>query len=276
MQTIDVLDKGHVQYMDHMGTDLTVVNAARVSFDKESDWASEYSTACCSTEGGSCPYETEHLNTLSERDRSLIFFLARGLRQKEWDAEIQKFCDTTDPAVMEKMMLEFRRRAQHWAPFSHAMLSVRIKAPLFVARQLFKHKVGFAESEISMRYVKHSTERYVPKEWRGVPEAGVKQGSEGVVEVKATLAGDIEVHRQYSSGIYTELLSENVAPELARIELPMATYTEWILTGSVAAFARLYNQRIDSHAQWEAQQYAKAIGEIVESYFPVSWEALTQ
>lgn len=256
---IACLDKGHVQYMDHMGTDLTVVNAARVSFDMQSEWEKE-----------------GIVHRLSDKDRSLIYFLARGLRQKEWDEEIQKFCDTTDPTQMEKMMLAFRRRAQHWAPFSHAMLSVRIKAPLFVARQLFKHKVGFAESEISMRYVKHSTERYVPEEWRGVPEAGVKQGSEGVVPVRMGTKIWIEETQGDVSQCYKDLLREGVAPEMARMELPMATYTEWILTGSVVAWARLYNQRIDSHAQWETQQYAQAIGEIIEPYFPVSWEALTQ
>lgn len=272
------LDKGHVQCMDHMGTDLSVVNAARVSFDKESEW-----------EWGE-PVEREESNyphsrsydvwveypdkKLSSRDTSLIYFLARGLRQSEWDAEVQRFCDTTDPEQMEKMMVSLRRRAQHWAPFSHAIVSLRVKAPVFVVRQLFKHKVGFAESEVSLRYVKHSTERYVPEEWRGVPEEGVKQGSEGKVDLTPEMTTDTELQREDTSRLYEGLLRSGVAPELARIELPFATYTEWIWTGSIAAFARMFNQRTDSHAQWESQEYARAVGEIIAPMFPVSWEAL--
>ena len=279
--TIQVLDKGSVGYMDHMGTDLSVVNAARVSFDKESEWAweclmcgdsseNEVTEKCGQYDQSMC----DVVDTLSSRDTSLIYFVARGLRQSEWDAEVQRFCDTTDPEQMEKMMVSLRRRAQHWAPFSHAIVSLRVKAPVFVVRQLVKHKVGFAESEVSLRYIKHSPERYVPAEWRGVPEEGVKQGSKGKVDLTPEMTTDTELQREDTSRLYEGLLRSGVAPELARIELPFATYTEWIWPGSIAAFARMFNQRTDSHAQWESQEYARAVGEIIAPMFPVSWEAL--
>ena len=84
-----------------------------------------------------------------------------------------------------------------------------------------------------------------------------------------------ENHVDDAIDVYKELLSQGVAPEQARAVLPQGTYTEWYWTGSLSAYARVYKQRIDSHAQWEVQKYADAIGKIIEPLFPVSWKALT-
>ena len=226
MTKINVLDKGFVQLMRCADSDLDVVNAARVSFDKESDW--EYVPL---------PDDptTVAFTRLSDRDTKLIHYLARE---------------------------------NHWSPFSHPQIRLRVKAPIFVRTQLFKHKVGAVENEISRRYVDTPPELYIPKKWRGRPDKSIKQGSGGE---SIPFAYNHEGHLI----VYQRALDEGVAPEQARMVLPQSTYTEWIWTGSLAAFARVFNQRSDSHAQWEAQQYAKAIGEIMEPLFQVSWRALT-
>jgi thymidylate synthase (FAD) len=224
---IIVLDKGHVEYIEHMGSDLTVVNAARVSFAKTSEWET--------TEDGT--YK------LSQRDERLIKYLAQH---------------------------------NHWTPFAHPQITLRIKAPIFVRTQLFKHKVGFTENEISRRYVTNEPEFYTP-DWRSAPTDGAKQGSsdfiyDPVVEDLDRMYNRIALE---SVDIYKELMKNGVAPEQARSVLPQGTYTEWWWTGSLSAYARVFKQRIDAHAQWEIQQYANAIEKILEPLFPHSWAVLT-
>jgi len=226
-QKINVLDKGHVEYVDHMGSDLTVVNAARVSFAKTSEWET--------TEDGA--------RVLSQKDQRLIKYLANH---------------------------------NHWTPFAHPQVTLRIKAPIFVRTQLFKHKVGFTENEISRRYVTNEPEFYTP-DWRAAPTDGAKQGSSDFIT--DVYVNDLD--RMYTRNalecvdIYKELLKEGVAPEQARAILPQGTYTEWWWTGSLSAYARVFKQRIDAHAQWEVQRYAEAIGKILEPLFPHSWAVLT-
>jgi thymidylate synthase (FAD) len=227
---INVLDSiGFVQFVSCMGDDLTVVNAARVSFNKESEWE-----------------EVNHEGDgiLSEKDIKLIRYLAKH---------------------------------KHWTPFAHPQITLRIKAPIFIRTQLFKHKVGFVENEVSRRYVSNSPEVYMPR-WRGKPTNGAKQGSEDFMPIDDSYN---TVNRNYQFTVreslrtYEELLNKGVAPEQARSALPQGTYTEWWWTGSLSAYARVYHQRSDSHAQWEVQQYAHAIGQIIEPLFPESWKVLT-
>lgn len=216
---IDVLDKGFVQYVMHMGNDLTVVNAARVSFNSES---------------------TE----FTERDGKLVNYLAKH---------------------------------KHWTPFAHPQITLRIKAPIFIRTQLFKHKVGFVENEVSRRYVSDAPEIYIPN-WRGKPTNGAKQGSEDFMpidDVYNTLNRSYEMTARDALHTYEDLLAKGVAPEQARSVLPQGTYTEWWWTGSLSAYARVYSQRIDPHAQWEVRQYAQAIYDIIQPLYPVSWLALT-
>jgi thymidylate synthase (FAD) len=211
-----VLDLGHVEYVSHMGNDLTVANAARVSFNQESD-------------------------EFVEKDEKLISYLAKH---------------------------------NHWTPFSHPQITLRIKAPIFVRTQLFKHKVGFTENEISRRYVKYAPEFYVPK-WRYAPTGNAKQGSGDFIENTEHLEILYTLTALDAVNAYNKLLEQGVAPEQARGILPQGTYTEWWWTGSLSAYARVFKQRIDTHAQWEVQQYAAAIGQIIEPLFPVCWKHLT-
>ena len=233
MNTQKVLDHGFVQYVDHMGDDLTIVNAARVSFNKESAWDGEQHWT------GSIKDKA-----LSEKDQKLIAYLAKH---------------------------------KHWTPFAHPQITLRIKAPVFIRTQLFKHKVGMTENEVSRRYVSDPPVVYFPH-WRGKPTNGAKQGSEDFMPIDETYN---TVGRYYDMSIrdalhtYEQLVKMGVAPEQARAVLPQGTYTEWWWTGSLSAFARVYTQRVDPHAQWECQEYAKAIAQIISPLFPHSWAALT-
>lgn len=229
---IPVLDRGFVQYVDHMGNDLTVVNAARVSFAKESDWEGERHWTGAIKD-----------KTLSEKDSKLIRYLAKH---------------------------------NHWTPFAHPQISLRIKAPIFIRTQLFKHKIGMNENEISRRYVTFEPEVYLPQ-WRTAPTNGAKQGSDDFVQDAFKAA---ELERGYQTIVetcvahYNHLLSQGVAPEQARSVLPQGTYTEWWWTGSLSAYARVCKLRSDNHAQWEIREYAKAIAAVISPLFPASWEAL--
>lgn len=221
-----------------MGDDLMVVNAARVSFSKESEYADPES-----------PWKP-----LWGRDEKLISYLAiHG----------------------------------HWTPFSHPQITLRETIPIFVARQRFKHMVGFTYNEVSRRYVDDEPEFYMPESWRSRPEGSVKQGS-GAGEVDQILIKSpvepfwspidnaYELFIEQATNLYNSMLEAGVAPEQARMVLPQSMYTSYYVTGSLAAFARAYKQRIDSHAQAEIQDLAKQWDEIIRPLYPVSWEALTQ
>jgi thymidylate synthase (FAD) len=207
-------------YVDHMGSDLSVVNAARVSFGKKSHWEFE-----ALQEG------------LLEKDAKLIHYLAKH---------------------------------KHLSPFGHAFASFHIKAPIFVARQLVKHKF-LRWNEISRRYVDDEPEFYEPDVWRG-RSADKKQGSAGVV----TLSGyDDWTYNQSCLAMYEDLLADGVAPEQARMVLPQSTMTEWYWSGSLDAFAAMCKLRCASDTQYESRIVADQISEIMKGLFPVSWRALT-
>ena len=197
-----------------MGNDDTVVNAARVSFQKE---AANYTV---------------------EKNARLIKYLAKH---------------------------------GHWTPFSHAVISLRIHAPIFVARQLFKHQVGGTINEVSRRYVDFEPEFWLPTVLRGKP-INAKQGSSGVVDeiyIK-------EMADSYTASLacYNRLLAAGVAPEQARAVLPLGSMTDWYWTGSLIFWARVCNLRLDSSVQEETTAVAKLISLIAKELFPISWDAL--
>jgi len=210
-----------------LGTDLTVVNAARVSFDKESDWEVNHSVR----------------KELSAKDAALIRYLAKH---------------------------------NHFTPFTHCMITLRETVPIFVARQRFKHTIGFSYNEVSRRYVDDTPEFYTPDTWRGKAD-NVKQGSsektiEGAPELEAKAAYKNVI--EYCQEEYEWLMDLGVCPEQARMVLPQSMYTSYYVTGSLAAFARAYKLRIDKHAQKEIQELAESWNNIIKDLFPVSWKAL--
>ena len=206
-----------VEYMDHMGSDLSTVNAARVSFANESE-------------------------ELDARDEKLIQYLADH---------------------------------RHMTPFRHNQVQVRCKAPIFLARQLGKHQAGLSWNEVSRRYVDSEPEFYAPDVWRSRPDGSVKQGSGEAHPQSAIVAKMVERTTTQCLLDYNAMIDNGVAPELARMILPQSMMTTWVWTGNLLAFAHVYRERIDSHAQLEAQMFARELDAVIRPLFPVSWAALT-
>jgi thymidylate synthase (FAD) len=226
-----------------MGDDLRVVNAARVSFDKESEWDWEYEK-----ESGVI---VDMIPKLSEKDQKLISYLAKH---------------------------------NHWTPFSHVNITMRETVPIFVARQRFKHVVGFTYNETSRRYVDDNPAFYIPSEWRGKAD-NAKQGSSDQIiynildvygEAYSIDSGYIHAIEQCEI-VYNDMIRNGVAPEQARMVLPQSMYTSYYVTGSLAAWARAYQLRIDPHAQKEIQDLAVQWDSIITSIpeLKYSWSALT-
>ena len=221
--------KYEVDYIDHMGSDLTVVNAARVSFDKEStavDW--EYLDFGHSS--------GDFVAILNDNDAKLIKYLAEH---------------------------------NHWTPFGHCQVTFRIKAPIFVARQLGKHQVGMVWNEVSRRYVDSEPEFFSIDMFREKAD-NVKQGSKD----EATIPYSLDPLHHYTLECYNNLLKMGVCPEQARMVLPQSMYTEWYWTGSLAAWARVCKLRLDPHTQKETRDIAQVISNQMSIIFPVSWSAL--
>ena len=222
-----------VTYKGHMGNDLTVVNAARVSFGKESEWEYEESDA----------YSFKQ--HMKDKDKKLIQYLAKH---------------------------------KHISPFGHCFASFHIKAPVFVARQLVKHKF-LRWNEISRRYVDSEPEFYVPDTWRG-RSADKKQGSEGEVKLddwSLEVADNAYEAGGYSGsalGVYKCLLDQGVCPEQARMVLPQSMMTEWYWSGSLDAFADMCALRCKPDTQAETAEVAWEIDCKMVELFPVSWRAL--
>lgn len=248
-----------VEYEDHMGSDLKVVNAARASFGKK-------------------------VTEMTLKDESLIRYLARGMDQGKWNEFRAMLADTHNSWEIGQIVEAFKRQPQHWAPFAHPHISIRIQTSIAMARQMVKHQVGFAWSEESRRYVDDSP-TFEPIEFRK-RAANVKQGSaEEISEYPSIILRDLygtlrsfdisEVQRGLTDA-YDRAVSPSfdIAPECARMTLPLNLQTSWLWTGSLAAWARMMNARLDSHAQKEARQIAQEIRAIIEPLFPVSLPAL--
>ena len=222
-------------YIDHMGSDLSVVNAARVSFGKKSAWVEGHN--------GDHP---AIVPVLSERDTKLIHYLAKH---------------------------------KHISPFGHCFASFHVKAPIFVARQLVKHKF-LRWNEISRRYVDDIPEFYMPDVWRG-RSADKKQGSDGVIYYNYENFMDETERRSFGVDQvcleqYRDMLSAGVAPEQARMVLPQSTMTEWYWSGSLDAFASMCQLRCKPDTQYESRLVADQISEKMQELFPVSWAALME
>ncbi len=277
-----------VTYIDHMGTDLSVVNAAKVSFGKRSEWEVIEWDFWDNEEDETSHYREE---VLSKQDQGLIAFLARGCTSGDWEATKESLLENAvrvgsqgidwfDYQELEDLLNHIRKMPSHWSPFAHTAITLHLKMPIFVARQIMKHTTGIEYNEVSRRYVDSEPEFYFPDVWRKKAD-NVKQGSsdEAVANYQSlweydSVENDYNAHMNESVDFYKHLLSEGVAPEQARMVLPQSMYTEVIMTGNLYAIANLYVQRTDSHAQKETQDLAKQIGEIIEPLYPVSWSCL--
>lgn len=248
------------EYIDHMGDDKRVVDVARISFG---------------------PLKRE---TTPEQDASLIRFLANGVTSKDKENILQVISNGFDKSSESKKFAlecaqvlyeDIRHQAVHWTPFAHTAITLRMKAPIPVRTQAFKHKQGMVENEESRRYISSTPEIFIP-EFRQKPEGSIKQGSASIHPKNKGLQEAYKFHTEQSVAVYKWMLEEGVAPEQARFILPQGAMVNWIWTGNLLAFANFFNKRSDSHAQQEIQDLAHAVAAIVEPLFPVSWAALTK
>lgn len=247
-----------VDLIESYGSDLSPVNAARVSFANESDW--EYATVPVTYgDDGTCIGYKE--KRLSEKDKKLIHYLAKN---------------------------------KHTSCFEHQGATLRLKVPIFIARQIQRHRT-FAYNEVSRRYVDAKPEFFWPETWRARAE-NKKQGSSDEIVVDLTDVGKVTPEYEERFGkrppvdpqkyaerwvgqmvhVYNEMLNSNVAPELARMILPQNMYTEFYMTGNLRNWAHFLKLRLDGHAQLEVQQIAEQILHILEPLFPVSVKALME
>lgn len=249
------------EYIDHMGNDKRIVDVARISF-------------------GILKRETTQ-----EQDASLIRFLANGVTSKDREEIIRLLHDGLAPTYIfdseddsweaaEKLYSEIKHQAVHWTPFAHTAISLRMKAPIPIRTQCFKHKQGLVENEESRRYISSTPEIFIP-EFRMKPEGSIKQGSAGIHESNEHWQHEYKIQTNKACALYEQMLLDGVAPEQARFVLPQGAMVNWVWTGNLLAFANFYNKRSDSHAQGEIQELAALVKEIIEPLFPVSWKALT-
>lgn len=219
----------NVELIEYMGSDLSVIDAARVSFDKKSEWDTIKDA------------DGTVKNVLNNKDARLLKYLAEH---------------------------------NHWTPFSHPQITFRITAPLYVRSQLYKHKVGGTENEVSRRYVKYTPVIDMPTQWRKAAE-NVKQGSsDELVKIDPSMQIQIDKWQEMTELLYEDLLLMGVCPEQARAILPVCSETTWIWTGSLYFFARVCKLRLDPHAQKETREVAERISVILGELFPESWSVL--
>jgi thymidylate synthase (FAD) len=241
-----------VELLSHWGDDLTVVNNARVSFDKESQ-------------------------ELTQQDIRLIGYLARGCTLGDYEEMISELCLTGEADQVIQIVDHWRRTPTHWAPFANGVgARFRVKAPIPIMRQLFKHKVGSVESEVSRRYVSDEPEVHRPTAWRKAAE-NVKQGSGEHFDLKMQMLFDSAYEDAVTEALasYDYMIRQGVCPEQARFVLPQGAYSEAIISHSLYGWANVFNQRTDPHAQQEIAEVARQVGNALAQEFPVSWDALT-
>lgn len=225
-----------VHYIQHWGNDLIVVNAARVSFDKQSDWVVAGFDEVWDADSRSV--EIHKRLALSPKDEKLIRYLAEH---------------------------------KHTSCFEHIGATLKLKVPIFIARQIQRHRT-FSYNEISRRYVDNPPEFFWPTEWRKRAD-NVKQGS-GSEVVVLEVPGFPKATVDQCVTAYTMMLEDGVAPEQARMILPQNMYTEFYMSGNLRAWAHFLALRLDEHAQKEVQDVAKMVKDILDPLFPISMQAL--
>jgi thymidylate synthase (FAD) len=238
------------EYVDHYLSDKDVANFARQSFARLAD------------------------NFTEKQNNDLVRFLARGMQSKDWESLIQQMTLVQDPEKAKKLATHIRNIPEHWVPFGHPHISLRMQAPIPIRVQCFKHKIGYVESEESRRYISSRPVLYVPDVFRA-SAASVKQGSAGEHPASAQWRKSYLSVANAALRAYDNMIAAGICAEQARFVLPQGCEVNWVWTGSLYAFANYFNQRTDSHTQKESRDLAHEVGEIIAPLYPVSWAALT-
>ena len=266
------------------GSDLTAVNAARKSFGKRSDWAYKIKESCVDLEKDLWE-EVSREPFLKDRDKRLIEFLARGMTADDFDGFLEAVSNSgawnsgylsvggENVGELKELLWQWRNTPEHISPFGHCFLSFEIKVPMFLARQLVKHKF-LRWSEYSRRYITDDVEFYGHEYRESVEDK--KQGSGGTHkdtehwQKQATIANGRQLE------LYNSMIEAGVAPEQARGVLPADLMTAVTWSGSLDAFSEMCKLRLGSDAQKEAQFVAKEVYKVLKEHYPVSAKCLVE
>lgn len=221
---------GMIEVIDVMGDDMRVINAARVSFNKHSDFS-----------------------TIEDAGK------------------IVKYMESGDYRLIKYLL-----KHNHFTPFTHPQLTLRIKMPIFIARQWFKHQIGLSRNEVSRRYVSYDPEFYMPDGFREMAE-NKKQGSSDVISAQSEqLVSLVHNMNDKAEAVYQNLLACNICPEQARMVLPQSMMTEFFETGSLQAYLRIMALRTSPDAQKEVRDYGEEVGTIIKDLFPYTYDAVEE
>ena len=256
------------------GSDLGIVNAARKSFGRRSEWQLTNNTD--PHHGGKiAPY-----HELSDKDKRLLEFLARGMTAADFDKLLYEYNDT-DLSKHPELLWQWRNTPTHDTPFNHGFFSFELKTPIFVARHLVKHEY-LIMSEYSRRYITDDVEFYVPEVWRKAAK-DVKQGSSSeAVGMYESLWGfantdeDYCAHMKEGVYLYNHLIEQGVAPEQARMVLPQSLMTSWTWSGTLGAFANMCRLRLNKDTQYETRLVAESVYSELKKQFPVAAPLLVE
>ena len=249
-----------------MGDDLDVVKDAKVSFDNDASVDPlGWETVALS------PFITREQPILTGKHRNLIKFLVRGMSSNDYENLADEIATCGDINHVKELLWQFRKTPIHAAPFGHGYLKFTVEAPVFVARQLVKHEY-LRMSEVSRRYVQGDPEYFLPDNFAKFAEY-VKQGSDGLLDgVMGDWAKEYAQNAvEYSDQSYKEIMAQGVAPEDARMILPLCHMTRWRWSGSLDAFMNMCVLRMDAHAQSYTREVAGMIGKYIKRAFPQSW-----
>ena len=279
------------------GSDLSVVNAARRSFGKRSEWVNDQEdSSWCNPFIGESRYEMRHpefKGILKDKDKRLLEFLARGMTADDFESfklEVGSkgldwlyYMDNNKERELLELLWQWRNTPTHDTPFNHGFFSFEIKAPIFVRAQLVKHEY-LIMSEYSRRYITDDIEFYEPDVWRGAAE-DKKQGSSGEITTSCVMDRYFEyTHPMFAArdvqqdalGYYNSMIKAGVAPEQARMVLPQSLMTAWTWSGTLGAFANMCKLRCHPEAQYESRLVADRVYEELKKQFPVAAPLLVE
>lgn len=245
-----------VEYDDHCGDDLKVCRMAKDSFGRTTKW------------------QDDVIGRLSMRDHNLIYMLARGMGQGEFDTLVEQLRGANDTDTVKRLMWRFRNTTPHLAPFGHCFVTFKFQAPVFVMRHIVKHEY-IRLSELSMRYVRGMPEYYRPKSWRAMA-ADVKQGSGEDHEEQGIFYNALDIAGREDEQLYMDCMAEKLCPEQARTFLRLCHMTQGHFSGSMDAIAGIVQKRMDPHAQEETREFARQIDTVMAGLYPHAWTALME
>lgn len=209
------------------------------------------------------------INVLDKGYVELVDFV--GSDQRIVAAARVSYGQETKGEEADRRLIRYLLEHKHTSPFEHCIFTFRVKAPLFVVRQWHRHRM-WSYNEISARYTELKEEFYIPKGWRVQDKKNKQSSTDEFIHAHTRWYEDI---CKEAFEHYREIIAKGGSREMARIVLPLSTYTEMYASVDLHNLLHFIKLRADSHAQWEIQQYANALLELTRTVVPVTIEEWT-